>query len=183
MPSTEWMAALAAPEEAQLIARVADMRRVLERAVAAGKNDKTQGIEDRLARVEGLVFWQIADDSSGRVRKLARASRANKELLADIDSRVVRVETAEHNFAVGVQTDFFTFQTRADSIASAVTKAKATREGMLSAQLRSGIRKERAQVEKYLLLTRIAIARAMDQIAMNGDASDAAIATIPEATP
>jgi hypothetical protein len=179
-PSAEWFAPLAQPDEAKLLAKIARMRAVLERASAAGKGDRAKGIAERLARIEGLVFWQIADDEPARLRKLVKANRANRALLADIDSRIARVQSAEHGLATGVQTDFLAFQTRADAIAEAVHKARDLRQGMLAAQLREGIRRERGQVEKYLLLTRIAIARAMDQIAMKSD-GDEAIAVTPGA--
>jgi hypothetical protein len=176
-PSAEWFAPLAQPDEAKLLAKIARMRAVLERASAAGKGDRAKGIAERLARIEGIVFWQIADNEPARLRKLVKANRANGERLADIDSRIARVQSAEHGLATGVQTDFLAFQTRADAIAEAVHKARDLRQGMLAAQLREGIRRERAQVEKYLLLTRIAIARAMDQIAMKSDGDEAIAAT------
>ena len=77
----------------------------------------------------------------------------------------------EERFVSGVQTDFLALQTRADSIADMVRSARASRETMLAKELRAGMARERAQLERYLLLTRIAIARAMDQIALNSDQS------------
>jgi len=47
------------------------------------------------------------------------------------------------------------------------TLAIADRETRLGNQIRSGIHQEIAQVERQLLVTRIAIARATDQLAMD----------------
>ena len=66
-----------------------------------------------------------------------------------------------------MQTDFLAFQTRADAITREVAVAIADRETRLGNQIRSGIHGEIAQVERQLLVTRIAIARATDQLAMD----------------
>jgi hypothetical protein len=40
---------------------------------------------------------------------------------------------------------------------------------MLAQEVKAGMQREMRQVEQYLLVTRIAIARATDQLAMAGD--------------
>ncbi len=42
-------------------------------------------------------------------------------------------------------------------------------EVMLAQEIKAGMQREMRQVEQYLLVTRIAIARATDQLAMAGD--------------
>jgi hypothetical protein len=85
----------------------------------------------------------------------------------EIDAKLARVTHAEDVIAAGVETDFLAFQARADAITKQVAVAIADRETRLGNQIRSGIHREMAQVERQILVTRIAIARATDQLAMD----------------
>lgn len=104
------------------------------------------------------------------MRELDKLAEANAAVLTDIDLRIARVSTAEAALIAGVQTDFLAFQERADSISRAVEVALAQRESMLAAEIKSGMAREIQQIERNLLVTRIAIARATDRLAMHDPA-------------
>jgi hypothetical protein len=162
--TTAWMLALANPDEAKLLNSFSAKRAVLMQT----PDDATRA--ELLARVnylEGIVFWNIVDDHMSRLRAVENEATATAEQLAEIDAKLVRVSRAEGVLAAGVQTDFLAFQTRADAITREVAVAIADRETRLGNQIRSGIHREIAQVERQLLVTRIAIARATDQLAMD----------------
>jgi len=72
----------------------------------------------------------------------------------------------------GVQTDFLAFAERADVVAVRVDDALRGREESLAAEIRRGIQHEMREVREYLLVARIAIARATDLLAHSGDPSD-----------
>ena len=84
-----------------------------------------------------------------------------------VDARVQRVQNAEDHFTAGVATDFHAFAQRADVIAARVDQALNGREEMLAAEIRRGMQREMLEVQEYLLVARIAIARATDQLALN----------------
>ena len=120
---------------------------------------------DRLDRLEGLVFWDLVDQSSERLRMLDKSMRDDDQALAEIDARIVKVRVAEAALVAGVGTDFLAFQSRADTITRSVGMALAQREAMLGAEIKAGMARETRQLEHHLLVTRIAIARATDRLA------------------
>jgi hypothetical protein len=100
---------------------------------------------------------------------LQRRLNENNLLLEDVDQRIARVQGAERQFVAGVETDFLSFIDRANAISDQVRTARDRREVMLAQEVKAGMQREMRQVEQYLLVTRIAIARATDQLAMAGD--------------
>jgi hypothetical protein len=158
-----WMAALAEPEQAELLADLAAKRALLMRT----PDDATrQRLLMRIDYLEGLVFWNLVDERPARIRAAEKQSLELDAALAAVDAKLARIAQAEGVIAEGVTTDFLAFQTRADAITQEVAVAIADRETRLADQIRAGIRGEMAQVERQLLITRIAIARATDQLAM-----------------
>ena len=158
-----WMLTLADPDETKLLTNLSAKRALLMKT----PDDSTRArLLGRIDHLEGIAFWNLVEERGTRVRDADKAVAATEELLAGIDSKLVRVAHAEGAFAEGVQTDFLAFQTRADSITRMVAVAIADRETRLGDQIRSGIHREIAQVERQLLVTRIAIARATDELAM-----------------
>jgi len=161
-----WMIKLASPEERALLEELDGMRSLV--------NDHMSGDEqvrwrNRIDRLEGTVFWQIADDRSERTRALARLHGENVALLAEVDARIERVANAESEFAAGVETDFLVFADRADVLTADVSRALNAREVALASELRRGMAREMQEVQQYLLVTRIGIARATDELAMGAD--------------
>ena len=120
----------------------------------------------RVNRLEGVLFWQIVDAGPRRVRELEKALNANRLLLAEVDARIADVQSAEAEFAAGVETDFLAFASRATDLRAQVDGALERREVALAEEIRRGMRREMREVQQYLLVTRIAIARATDQLAM-----------------
>jgi tetratricopeptide (TPR) repeat protein len=169
-PTSEWMLALANADEARLLDSLAHKRGVLMKT----PDDATRArLLERIDYLEGIVFWGLVEESSTRVREAEKEVEQAAIMLDEIDAKVTRVARAEEALAVGVQTDFLAFQARADAIRREVAVAIAQRETRLSDQIRTGIHREMAQVERQILVTRIAIARATDHLAMD-TASEAA---------
>jgi hypothetical protein len=123
----------------------------------------------RIERLEGVLFFRLVDERAARLQDLNKEQKALAETLIDIDERVARVQGAEENFVAGVGTDFYVFEDRAQDITNMVNNARVSRETLLANEIRGRMHKERQQVEQYLLVTRIAIARATDQLALAGD--------------
>ena len=164
-PDADWMLMLANDEEAELIGDFAEMRSMVARMNAT---DQVKW-HSRLERLNGVVFWTLVVESSERIRALQRKLNENNLLLEDVDQRIARVQGAERQFVAGVETDFLSFIDRADAISDQVRTARDRREVMLAQEVKAGMQREMRQVEQYLLVTRIAIARATDQLAMAGD--------------
>ena len=93
----------------------------------------------------------------------------NLALLEDVDARINRVANAESEFAAGVETDFLAFTDRADMLTADVARALNAREVALAGELRRGMAREMKEVQQYLLVTRIGIARATDELAMGAE--------------
>ena len=165
VPEDEWMGMLANPEELELIGELAQMRELVTAHMGEADRRKWLG---RIARLRGVLFWQLVDESSTRVRELEKKFAATTELLADVDARVARVQNAEDQFSKGVEADFHQFAQRAEVIAARVDQALNGREEMLAAEIRRGMQREMLEVQEYLLVARIAIARATDQLAHTG---------------
>ncbi len=157
------MSLLADAEQQQTLDELARMRVLVRNH--AGDGDRADWLA-RIERLQGVLFWHLVDDSSARVRALEKQIAAAEALLADLDARVLRVQHAEDRFSVGVERDFHAFARRADVIAAQVDEALHGREEMLAAELRRGMQREMLEVEEYLLVARIAIARATDQLAL-----------------
>ena len=85
--------------------------------------------------------------------------------VAGIDASISRVAVAEENFVSGVGTDFAAFVARASHISAQVDRAQARREVALANAIRSRLQDEMQEVNEYLLVARIAVARATDQLA------------------
>jgi hypothetical protein len=165
-----WMLALADDKQRALLENLWTKRALIERAMPAAEQAKWLA---RVNHLEGVVFWEVVEARPARLRDLEKARREANELLAEIDTRSERVARAEAEFAAGVHTDFLAFQTRADAITREVALALLDRETRLADRIRGGIRREVAQLERQLLFTRMAIARATDQLAFAADAKEA----------
>ena len=161
--TSQWMLTFADADEAKLLNDLSAKRALLMEL----PNDESRSqLLSRVDYLEGMVFWNLTEERLTRLREAQKQAEETQAILADIDSKLARVTLAEGVVAYGVQTDFLAFQTRADALTSQVAVALADRENRLGDQIRAGIHREIAQVERQLLVTRIAIARATDQLAM-----------------
>ncbi|TDJ22061.1 MAG: hypothetical protein E2O58_12625 [Gammaproteobacteria bacterium] len=161
--TSDWMFRLADPAQRELLMQLQMQRQRVHR-LPEGQRDPWI---ERIDRLEGLVFWDLIDQSSQRTRALEKLVRDDTRALAEVDARIVRVRTAEEALVAGVKMDFLAFQTRADAITRSVGVALAQREAMLGKELKAGMAREIRQVQHHLLVTRIAIARATDRLAMS----------------
>ncbi len=168
---SDWMLAIADADETKLLNSLAAKRALLMQT----PDDPTRSqLLARIDHLEGIVFWNLVDESGTRLRDSEKAATQTQDMLTELDSKIARVAHAEGQIAAGVQTDFLAFQTRADSITAMVAVALADRQTRLGNQIRSGIHREIAQVERQLLVTRIAIARATDELAIEKTGVDVA---------
>lgn len=158
----EWMLALADPEETELINELHAMRSTVGLGI---EDSKRQSWLDRIDRIEGIVFWQIVDDAPTRIRAVEKELSNARLLMTENRMRLDRIGAAESNFVTGVGADFDHFRARANGLTVAVEQALVGREEALAQQIREGMQREMQQVQQYLLITRIAIARATDQLA------------------
>ena len=127
---------------------------------------------DRVDRLEGLIFWQVANDSAVRIRQRITQHQANVSLLEDVDDRLGRVADTESRFVAGVETDFLAFADRSRVLTTEVDTALNLREVALAGELRNGMAREMKELQKYLLATRIGIARATDHLALDADTAE-----------
>ena len=160
-----WMHQLATEQELELLQELSDLADGARMAQAHMAPEDQDRFVKRVRRLEGTVFWQIADQRAGRLRMLDKSLAEDRQLLADVDERIARIAGAEASFAAGVETDFLILAERTETLRSRVTSARNSREDMLAAALRRGMEQEAREVEGYLATARIAIARATDQLA------------------
>jgi hypothetical protein len=165
-----WMLVLADANETKLLDDLAAKRALLSQTP---DDAARQRLLARIDHLEGLVFWNLVEARPSRIRAAEKEANDIAGVLTGIDSTLARIGHAEGVIAAGVATDFLEFQTRADAITAQIGRAITNRETRLAEQIRGGIRGEMAQVERQLLVTRIAIARATDQFAMDSAAGDA----------
>ncbi|MDZ7670389.1 MAG: hypothetical protein U5Q16_13590 [Gammaproteobacteria bacterium] len=161
-----WLLRLADESERELITELADMAELAARHMP---QDERPQFEARLRRLMGVVFWQVADERSARVRTLHKSLDENRALLAAVDARIARLAEAESRFAAGVESDFLLLAERADQVGERVAAALDSRREVLADALQRGLREDMARTERYLLTARIAVARATDQLAAAGD--------------
>jgi hypothetical protein len=162
-PSSEWMSRLGDAEQRALIDKLDAMESLIRTGMTPAEQQRWLA---RLNRLRGVVFWQLVDNSAVRLREMERTLKANKRTLTEVDSRIAEVRSAEAEFSATVETDFLIFAQRASEIAAAVDQARLNRELALAEELKRGMNREMREVQQYLLVTRIAIARATDQLAM-----------------
>jgi len=162
--TASWMLTLADADETKLLENLSGKRALL----LGTPDDATRTrLLARIDYLEGIVFWGLVEERLTRLQAAEKQTAETQALLVEIDAKLARVAHAEDVIAAGVETDFLAFQTRADAITTQVAVAIADRETRLGNQIRSGIHREMAQVERQILVTRIAIARATDQLAMD----------------
>ena len=160
-PTDEWMYLLSGPQEQVLLQDLSGMREVL---VHMSAHDQRKWAA-RIARLQGVLFYRLVDERAKRIQRLRKTHKSIVTAVDDLDQRIARVQQAEANFVAGVGGDFSGFRVRAEGIAQAVAEARNARETMLARQIRQRLRNESGRVQQYLLATRIAIARATDQLA------------------
>ena len=160
-----WMLPLATIQERELVSQLSEMRVLLAHM---NEQDRRKW-SARIERLEGVLFYRLVDERAKRLQVLRKQHQELVGLLDDVDSRIARVESAESEFIAGVATNFMVFQDRANAITTQVKTARQGRETLLANEIRGRMQQEIQQVQQYLLVTRIAIARATDQLALIGD--------------
>lgn len=163
----DWMRGIADASERERIDELEAMREIIRKGMTA--RESTRWLQ-RIDRLEGILFWELVEQREMRLRNLRKQLTENEALLAAVNERIDRVQSAEADFAAGVETDFLMFAERARVLRLDVDRARNAREIALAEQLHRGLAREQARLEQYLLITRIGIARATDQLALAADA-------------
>ncbi len=158
-----WMHELGTAEERKTLTRLRDMSELVAERFAEKDKAKWQA---RIDRLRGVMLWQQTVEHASRLQVLRRTVAEGHELLADVDERLVRVQGAEADFVAGVETNFLLLADRVDQVRAEVAAAVLDREERLAQEIRRGMRQEMQQVQQYLLVTRVAIARTADQLAL-----------------
>ncbi len=164
-PTNTWMLPIATVDERALLG---DFERMESLLVHMSSSDQVKWA-DRIDRLKGVLFYQIAAEQDKRTQVLNKELRGLETTLLEIDAKVERVTAAEAQFVAGVATDFSLFDDRAGSLLAQVDNARIAREALLAGEIRGRMQDEMASIEKYLLVTRIAIARATDMLALRSD--------------
>ncbi|MCB1684027.1 MAG: hypothetical protein KDI31_06070 [Pseudomonadales bacterium] len=162
----EWMRGFADATERGRIDQLENMRELIRKGMSA--RESTRWLQ-RIDRLEGILYWELVEQREVRLRDLRKQLTENEQLLAAVNERIDRVQSAEAEFAAGVETDFLMFADRARELRRDVDRARNAREIALADQLHQGLAKEQERLERYLLITRIGIARATDQLALAAD--------------
>ena len=161
--TSHWMKGIADADEQSRIEQLDDMRALIRAGMS--EREAARWLQ-RIDRLEGILFWELVEERESRVRALTKQLSENERLLASVDERISLVQNAESEFAAGVETDFLVFAERAQSLRLNVDQALNQREIALAGQLQQGLAREQKKLEQYLLITRVGIARATDQLAL-----------------
>lgn len=162
--TTAWMYPLASIDEREVLDELDQMSRLLVYMLPVDK----QKWAPRIARLRGVLFYRLVHERAARTQVLSAQYKELMALQQDLDDRMSRVNRAEDQFVAGVGTDFLAFMDRADAMTAKVRRARQSRETLLANEIRSRMHQEMQQVEQYLLVTRIAIARTTDLLADAG---------------
>lgn len=167
----QWLLSLATPQERKRLLKLEAMADKLKRYIASPQaaESKTRDWQPWLSRIErlhGLTFWEIANSKATRVRALEKSLAEIKKTQGELNQQVARVQGAQAQFVANTETNFVRLNQRADKMHVQVGQAIEQREQILAQEIRKGMLQEQQQVKQYLLATRIAIARASDQLAV-----------------
>lgn len=160
-----WMLSVATDEEAASIRRLLAMREELTSSPPA----QAGALLDRVNRLLGALFFQLADDYPNRRWQLVRQGQDLDESLAEVDASVGRVRRAAAEHREGVEADLAEYRARAALLSERVNAAIHDREIALGDLLQQHMAEQAKRIEQYLFMTRVAIAQASDQLAMAED--------------
>ena len=161
-PDHAWMYALATPEERNTLDELVQMRALLPHF---DEQDRERWSK-RIKRLEGLFFFTIVEQRAARERAMHKQIKEMDVLIADVESHIARVADAQGSFATGVRPKLDAALARAQQMTTLVQQARLGRETLLANRIQQQMRQEQNQIAEYLLVTRIAIARATDQLAL-----------------
>ncbi|MFK7914312.1 MAG: hypothetical protein AB8B93_10395 [Pseudomonadales bacterium] len=159
----QWMQEIGTADERKTLARLQSMQALVSERYTGADRQKWL---DRITRLRGTILWQQTTEHATRLQALRQTAAQAAEMLASVDQSLERVQNAESQFVAGVETDFVLLADRVDTVRDAVAAAVADREERLAQEIRRGMRNEMQQVQQYLLVTRVAIARTADQLAL-----------------
>ena len=167
VPDENWLEAMATPEQLQRLER---LQKLFEFSARLDIETQTRWHE-RLDRLRGVIFWQIADARPVTLQQMQSVIADVETLSASLKAQTARLQAAEAGLQSGTLADFSRFSSRAGDLAAKVEDALARREEQLAIELKRGMQRESLQVQQYLLTARIAIARTLDQYAVIDEVS------------
>ena len=167
VPSFEWMLSFSDAPERKRLDRLRGMYEFVASKSATGLLDEDAAKQwtQRLDRLRGLLFWEIAQQHPVRLRDMRRAIRGVEAFSDDMLAQTERLQSAQGTLSVGIVADYSALRSRTALLAEKVERALQGREYQIAQELRRGMQRESLQVEEYLLTARIAIARTLDQYA------------------
>lgn len=161
-PSNRWMLPIATASERETLLELTQMETLI---ASMDPEDRTR-YQTRIDRLRGVFFFRLVSERATRVQALRKEMKTLTALVDEVDERTARVAAAQHEFVTSVGTQFQNFLSRAEDITAQVETARLNRENRLAGEIRARMQEEMRRVEQYLLVTRIAIARATDQLAL-----------------
>jgi len=166
-PSIEWMNQFANDAERKKLERLQGMYEFVQAKSAAGLLD-TESVGQwlqRLDRLRGMIFWELAEQRPIRLQNIRRSIRRVEEFSQQMLAQTSRLQAAQGDVTEGVVADYARLRGRSEQLVAKIDSALYAREQQIAAELQQGIRRESKQVDQYLLTARVAIARALDQYA------------------
>lgn len=157
-----WMQEIGTTAERQLLS---DLEQKAQLAATHLEEPERASWLRRIERLQGVTLWEQTLEHATRVQTRRQALADNRTALASLDDSLSRLNAAEEQFTQTVGIDFARFRQRADGLQLAVGDALRDREQRLALAIQRGMRQEMAQVQSYLLVARVAIARTTDQLA------------------
>ncbi len=157
----DWYLALADADEQALLERLWELQD------GFAQHAQTSRWQVRVQRLLGIVYYTLENDFAARRWALTRRAQALESALLEADQRIARVEAAESHFTAGAGASFESYAQRALHIVAQVDEALQQREQALAGLLRDRLNDETKRTEQYLFVTRVAIARATDRLAVH----------------
>ena len=155
----QWLLALASPAEAKQLTRLQQLQ-VLARTATGPE------LQTRIARLQGVVSWNIADEAAARLWEQQKRRRALTLQLDGLNARAARIAGAEseRTAQVGAAARVAAFAGDLGAVARTAQQLTDVRAGALRESLRARIRRDRDDTRRQLTYAQLAVARITDQL-------------------
>jgi hypothetical protein len=161
VPTADWMLPMADARQADFMTQTASLRRRIEQL---GSESERRELCSQLERIEGVLFWQIADEGGARLSATAERAADLAAQLGTLDTSRRGLEHQMLGFDTAAGTDVAGIAPRISTLRDKLAHFATRNEEALAALIRKQIELETVQVDRQLALTRVAIVRAMDSV-------------------
>ena len=123
-------------------------------------------LQTRIARLQGVVSWNIADEAAARLWEQEKRRRALTLQLDGLNARAARIAGAEseRTAQVGAAARVAAFAGDLGAVARTAQQLTDVRAGALRESLRARIRRDRDDTRRQLTYAQLAVARITDQL-------------------